>query len=135
RECLRAFLSVAVFSGMVNILMLAAPIYMLQVYDRVLSSHSVPTLVALSVFLVIAYSFQAGFEVVRSRLAVRIASLIDMRLGASLYDAVIRLANRNCSASEVHQPLRDLDQIRTFLTSPAPIAMVDLPWMPIFMGI
>jgi PrtD family type I secretion system ABC transporter len=134
-ECRRAFLSVALFSGMVNLLMLAGPLYMLQVYDRVLSSRSVPTLVALSVFLVIAYSFQGGFEVLRSRLTVRIASLLDLRLGALLYEAVIKLANRNHTSAEVHQPLRDLDQIRTFLTGTAPIAIVDLPWVPIFLAV
>jgi ATP-binding cassette, subfamily C, type I secretion system permease/ATPase len=135
KECRRAFLSVGLFSGMVNLLMLAGPLYMLQVYDRVLSSRSVPTLVALSVFLLLAYGFQAGFEVVRSRLAVRIASLLDLRLGVLLFHSVIRLANRNRSAAEAHQPLRDLDQIRTFLSSPAPIAIVDLPWMPVFLAI
>jgi ATP-binding cassette subfamily C protein len=58
RQCRRAFGSVALFSGVVNLLMLAGPLYMLQIYDRVLSSRSVPTLVALSVFLVGAYAFQ-----------------------------------------------------------------------------
>jgi PrtD family type I secretion system ABC transporter len=134
-ECRRAFLGVALFSGMVNLLMLAGPLYMLQVYDRVLSSRSIPTLVALSAVLIFAYSFQGAFEVLRSRLTVRIASLLDLRLGASLYEAVIKLANRNQTSAEVHQPLRDLDQIRTFLTSTAPIAIVDLPWVPIFLAI
>ena len=134
-ECRRAFLSVALFSAMVNLLMLAGPLYMLQVYDRVLTSKSVPTLVALSVFLIIAYGFQGGFEVLRSRLTVRIASLLDLHLGALLYEAVIKLANRNHTSAEVHQPLRDLDQIRTFLTGTAPIAIVDLPWVPIFLAV
>jgi PrtD family type I secretion system ABC transporter len=135
KECRQAFLSVALFSGVVNMLMLTGPLYMLQVYDRVLSSRSVPTLVALSFFLVIAYGFQGGFEVVRSRIAVRVASLLDLRLDLSVHDAVIRLANRNCSAAEAHQPVRDLDHIRAFLTGPAPIAIFDLPWMPIFLAI
>ena len=135
KECRRAFLSVALFSGVVNMLMLAGPLYLIQVYDRVLASRSVPTLVALSVFLVIAYGFQGGLEVVRSRLAVRIASLLDLRLGISAHDAVIRLANRNSSAAEAHQPIRDLDQIRSFLSGPGPIAILDLPWMPIFLAI
>lgn len=134
-ECRRAFLSVALFSGMVNLLMLAGPLYMLQVYDRVLTSRSISTLVALSVLLIFAYSFQAGFEVLRSRLTVRIASLFDLRLGALLYEAVIKLANRNQTSAEVHQPLRDVDQIRTFLTGTAPIAIVDLPWVPIFLAV
>ncbi len=82
RECRRGFLSVALFSAMVNLLMLAGPLYMLQVYDRVLSSRSVPTLVALSTFLLVAaYTFQGAFEVLRSQLTVRIASLLDVRLG------------------------------------------------------
>src|SRR5262249_10214804 len=124
KECRRAFLSVAMFSGVVNMLMLAGPLYLTQVSDRVLASHSVPTLVALSVLLVIAYGFQGGLEVVRSRLAVRIAALLDLRLGAAVHDAVIRLANRNFSASEAHQPVRDLDAIRAFLTGPGPIAII-----------
>jgi PrtD family type I secretion system ABC transporter len=134
-ECRRAFVSVALFSGVVNLLMLAGPLYMLQVYDRVLTSKSIPTLVALSAFLIFAYSFQSAFEVLRSRLTVRVASLLDLRLGALLYEAVIRLANRNQTSAEVHQPLRDLDQIRTFLTGTAPIAIVDLPWVPVFLAI
>ena len=135
RECRRGFLSVAVFSAMVNLLMLAGPLYMLQVYDRVLSSQSVPTLVALSILLVAAYTFQGAFEVLRSHLTARIASLLDVRLGVTLFEAVIRLTNRNFSAAQAHQPLRDLDQIRAFLTSSAPIALVDLPWMPVFLAI
>ena len=134
-ECRRAFMTVGLFSGVVNLLMLAGPLYMLQIYDRVLSSRNVPTLVALSIFLVIAYGFQAGLEVIRSRLVVRIASLLDARLGITVHDAVIRLAIQNRSAAEAHQPLRDLDQIRTFLTSPGPIAIVDLPWAPVFLAI
>ena len=135
KECRTAFWSVAIFSGAVNMLMLAGPLYMLQLYDRVLSSRSTPTLIALSAFLVAAYGFQAGLEVIRSRLVVRIASLLDFRLASNVYDAVIRLAIQNRSAAEAHQPLRDLDQIRSFLTSPGPIAIVDLPWAPIFLAI
>jgi ATP-binding cassette, subfamily C, type I secretion system permease/ATPase len=134
-ECRKAFLSVALFSGVVNMLMLAGPIYMLQVYDRVLASRSVPTLVALSLLLVLAYGFQGGLELVRSRLVVRIASLLDLRLDRSVYDAVIRLANQKRNAAEAQQPTRDLDQIRAFLTGPGPIALVDLPWAPIFLAI
>lgn len=135
QECRKAFLSVALFSGLVNLLVLTGPLYMLQVYDRVLASRSVPTLVALSVFLVVAYAFQGGLEVVRARLATRIATLLDSRLGVLGYDAVIRMANRHCGAAEAHQPLRDLDRIRAFLTGPGPIALIDLPWMPVFLAI
>src|SRR3979409_305043 len=67
RECKRVFGSVALFSGVVNLLMLAGPLYMLQIYDRVLSSRSVPTLIALSVFLVGAYVFQGALDLLRFR--------------------------------------------------------------------
>ena len=83
RDCRRAFWSVGLFSGVVNILMLAGPLYMLQIYDRVLASHSVPTLIALSVFLVGAYGFQAVLDLVRSRVVVRAAGLLDRHLGPS----------------------------------------------------
>ena len=135
KECRRAFLSVAFFSGVVNMLMLAGPLYMLQVYDRVLASRSVPTLVALSLLLVLAYAFQGGLDVIRARLVVRIASLLDLHLDRSVHEAVIRLANQNRNAVEAHQPVRDLDQIRAFFTGPGPIAIVDLPWAPFFLAI
>jgi len=135
QECRQAFMSVAVFSGVANMIMLAGPLYMLQVYDRVLASRSVPTLVALSLFLVIAYAFQGGLDVVRSRLVVRIASMLDLRLERSVHDSLIRLANQNRSSTEAHQPVRDLDQIRSFLTGPGPTAIVDLPWAPVFLAI
>src|ERR1700754_2682579 len=96
-ECKRAFGSVALFSGVVNLLMLAGPLYMLQVYDRVLASRSVPTLVALSALLIVTYAFQGGLEVIRQRLTVRIASLLDRRLDVTVHDAIIRFANRNGS--------------------------------------
>src|SRR5499427_10934850 len=87
RDCRSAFWSVAVFSAVVNILMLAGPLYMLQVYDRVLSSRSVPTLIALSVLLVGAYGFQAMLDLIRSRIVVRAAALLDRRLGSTVHAA------------------------------------------------
>ena len=77
KECRSAFGAVAVFSAAVNMLMLVGPLYMLQIYDRVLSSRSVPTLIALSLFLVGAYGFQAVLDLVRSRVVVRSAALLD----------------------------------------------------------
>src|SRR2546426_2926538 len=88
-DCRRAFASVAVFSGIVNLLMLAGPLYMLQVYDRVLSSRSVPTLIALSIFLVGAYAFQGALDLIRSRVVVRSAALLDQRLALAVHGAVI----------------------------------------------
>ncbi|SRR6266540_1291138 len=133
RDCRRAFAGVALFSGVVNLLMLAGPLYMLQIYDRVLSSRSVPTLVVLSVFLVGAYAFQGALDLIRSRVIVRAAALLDQHLAVAVHGAVIRLAIANRHPTEGPQPVRDLDQIRAFLTGAGPIAIVDLPWIPIFL--
>ncbi|MEZ5785115.1 MAG: type I secretion system permease/ATPase [Xanthobacteraceae bacterium] len=132
-ECRHAFWSVAVFSGAVNLLMLAGPLYMLQIYDRVLASRSVPTLIALTIFLVGAYTFQAGLDLVRSRIIVRGAMLLDRRLATRVHAAVLRLARQSLRAGDAHQPVRDLDQIRAFLTGAGPVAIVDMPWMPVFL--
>jgi PrtD family type I secretion system ABC transporter len=135
RECRRNFWSVTLFSGVVNLLMLAGPLYMLQVYDRVLASQSVPTLITLSILLAGAYGFQAFLDLIRSRVVVRSARLLDRHLGTVVHNAVVRLAIWSRQAGDAGQPVRDLDQIRGFLTSPGPIAIVDLPWMPAFLAI
>jgi PrtD family type I secretion system ABC transporter len=135
RDCRRAFSTVAVFSGVVNLLMLAGPLYMLQIYDRVLSSKSVPTLIALSLFLVGAYAFQGALDMLRSRVVVRSAALLDQRLALTVHGAVIRLSIANRHPGTGPQPVRDLDQIRTFLTGAGPVAIVDLPWIPVFLAI
>jgi ATP-binding cassette, subfamily C, type I secretion system permease/ATPase len=133
KECRRAFSSIAVFSAVVNILMLAGPLYMLQIYDRVLASRSVPTLVALTVFLVGALAFQGILDVIRSRIVVRAAALLDRRLATSVHAAVMQFARGRSQPGEAQQPVRDLDQICSFLTSAGPVAIVDLPWVPAFL--
>ncbi|CAM9816843.1 unnamed protein product, partial [Phaeothamnion confervicola] len=134
-DCRRAFWSVAVFSGGVNLLMLAGPLYMLQVYDRVLAARSVPTLVALTVFLVGAYAFQGALDIIRSRIVVRAGALLDRQLGTSVHAAVVKIANQSSNARDAVQPVRDLDQIRSFLSGSGPIAIVDMPWMLVFLAI
>jgi ATP-binding cassette subfamily C protein len=131
----RAFWGVALFSAIVNLLMLAGPIYMLQIYDRVLASRNVPTLVALTVFLVGAFAFQGILDLIRSRIVVRAAALLDQRLGDTIHRSVLVLGARGGNAAEAHQPIRDLDQIRAFMTGAGPTAIVDLPWIPFFLGI
>ena len=135
KECRRAFWSVSLFSCAVNMLMLAGPLYMLQVYDRVLTSRSVPTLIALSVFIAGAYAFQGFFDLIRVRVLVRASRLLDERLGTTVHAAVMQLGVRSRIAGEAQQPVRDLDAIRAFLTGSGPIAVVDLPWIPVFLAI
>jgi PrtD family type I secretion system ABC transporter len=134
-DCRRAFWGVALFSAVVNLLMLAGPIYMLQIYDRVLASRNVPTLVALTIFLVGAYAFQGILDLIRSRIVVRSAAILDERLGDTVHRSVITIGARGGNATEAHQPVRDLDQIRAFMTGAGPTAIVDLPWIPFFLAI
>src|SRR5262245_35492381 len=107
--------------------MLAGPLYMLQVMT------AVPTLVALSLLSVGAYAFQGALDLIRSRVVVRSAAVLDQRLALAVHGAVIRLAIALPQRGEGPQPVRDLDQIRTFLTGAGPIAIVDLPWVPAFL--
>jgi ATP-binding cassette subfamily C protein len=132
KDCRRVLWSVALFSAALNMLMLAGPLYMLQVYDRVLASHSVPTLIALSLLLCGAFALQAALDLIRSRMITRSAGFLDEHLSAVVHSAVIRLSAGGRQAGEAHEPIRDLDQIRTFLTGQGPIAIVDLPWIPVF---
>ena len=134
KDCRRAFRGVALFSAVVNILMLAGPLYMLQVYDRVLASHSVPTLIALSALLCGALALQATMDLIRNRVVTRSAGFLDEHLCTVVHRVVIRLsAARHIGGA--HEPARDLDQIRAFLTGQGPIAIVDLPWIPVFLVI
>jgi ATP-binding cassette subfamily C protein len=133
RECRRAFWGVGLFSSVFNLLMLTGPIYMLQIYDRVLASRSVPTLVALSLMLVTAYAFQGVLDAIRLRIVTRAAALFDSKVSSTVYRAVIAIAARNGKPETAHQPVRDLDQIRTFLTGTGPLAVLDAPWAPVFL--
>lgn len=132
-DCRQVLWSVALFSAVVNMLMLAGPLYMLQVYDRVLASHSIPTLVALSVLLCGAFALQATLDLIRGRIVTRAAGFLDAHLSGVVHAAVIRLSASGRQASDMPEPVRDLDQIRSFLTGQGPIAIVDLPWIPAFL--
>jgi ATP-binding cassette, subfamily C, bacterial PrsD len=123
---------VAIFSGVINLLMLSGSLYMLQVYDRVLPSRNVATLLGLSAMILIAYLFQAYFEAARARMLSRIGTLFDVGLQKRIYLAVATLPLRGAKAVNAQQPLRDLDQIRTFLSGVGPTAFLDMPWIPIF---
>ena len=123
-----------VISCIVNILALTGSFYMLQVYDRVLSSRSIPTLIALSSLTIALYIFQGGLEIVRAQIFVRLASRLDRKLAARAHDAVMRLPLLGGSRAEAMQPMRDVDTIRTFLAGAGPIAIFDMPWMPLYIG-
>ncbi|HTY54121.1 MAG TPA: type I secretion system permease/ATPase [Candidatus Binataceae bacterium] len=132
RASARRLGAVAIFSGVINLLMLSGSLYMLQVYDRVLPSRNAATLVGLSAIVLAAYLFQAYFEAARSRMLSRIGALFDVGLQKRIYLALATLPLRGAKAMVAQQPLRDLDQIRIFISGIGPTAFLDMPWIPIF---
>jgi ATP-binding cassette, subfamily C, bacterial PrsD len=133
RSCKRALIGVAVFSGFSNLLMLAGSLFMLEVYDRVLPSRSVPTLVGLSILVLVLYTAQGALDVVRARLLSRIGAVVDARAGRRVYDLAVRLPLLKGDTSAGLQPLRDLENIRSFISGSGPVAFFDLPWIPLYL--
>ncbi len=126
---------IALMSGVVNVLALTGSFFMLQVYDRVIPGRSVPTLVGLAVFAGTLFVFQGALELIRSRLLVRIGMALDARLSRQVYAALMRLPLRTKLGGDGLQSLRDLDQVRSFMSSAGPTALFDLPWMPLYLAI
>ncbi|MCG8559365.1 MAG: type I secretion system permease/ATPase, partial [Hyphomicrobiales bacterium] len=108
---------------------------MLQVYDRVLSSRSLSTLVGLAILAAGLYAFQAVLDIVRSRVLLRIGERFDHQVSGRVHEAVIRLPLHARLPDDGLQPLRDLDNVRGFLTGHGPTALFDLPWMPLYLAI
>jgi ATP-binding cassette, subfamily C, type I secretion system permease/ATPase len=133
RASARRLGGVAVFSGIVNLLMLSGSIYMLQVYDRVIPGRNVGTLVGLSVMIFVAYVLQGYFDALRTRMMARVGTLFDASLQQPIYMALATLPLRGVRPVLAQQPLRDLDQVRSFLSGMGPTAFLDMPWMPIFL--
>jgi PrtD family type I secretion system ABC transporter len=136
KSCRGAFLGVGLFSGAINLLTLTGSLFMLQVYDRVLPSRSLPTLVALTVLVAVLYAFQGLFEAIRMRVLARIGRTLDDRLSGQVYVAIAKLPLKAPSGSAGGlQPIHDLDSVRTFLSGMGPTALFDLPWMPLYLAL
>src|SRR5499426_246031 len=134
-SCRGAFVGIALFSGMSNILLLTGSMFMLEVYDRVLPSRSVPTLIGLAILTAALFMAQGGFDLIRSRLLGRVGASLDETLSPRIYDTMVQLPVRMGGRADSLQPLRDLDAVRSFLSSLGPTALFDLPWMPLYLTI
>ena len=133
--CRTPLLLVALFSGIINILTLSGSFYMLQVFDRVLTSRSIPTLIGLSLLLLAALALQGMLDAVRIRMLARTGAIFDIRLSPLAFAAATQILPLSGARPEqTLQPTRDLDQIRVFLGSLGPTALFDLPWMPLFIA-
>jgi len=123
----------AFFSALVNILMLTGSLYMLEVYDRVLGSGSLPTLAGLFVIVTMMYAFLAYYDFLRARILSGIASRLDRTVGPTAFRAWLRGGLDPKGADS--QPLRELDHVRAFLSGPAVNGLFDLPWMPFYLAV
>ncbi|OPB02788.1 peptidase [Pseudomonas fluorescens] len=131
-EYKRILISIGCFTTLINLLMLVPSIYMLQVYDRVLSSQNETTLVMLTLMVVGFFAFIGTLEVVRSFIVIRIGSQLERRFNLRVYKAAFE---RNLQRGQGHagQSLGDLTVIRQFITGPALFAFFDAPWFPIYL--
>ena len=129
------FVAVGLFSGVINLLALTGSFYMLQVYDRVLPSNSVPTLIGLTVLMALLYIANGFLDFIRVRVMGRVGVRVDNDVRASVFRAIRLMPLKFRKAGDGLQPIRDLDTIRGFCSGMGPTALFDLPWVPIYLFI
>lgn len=126
--------SVMLFSSFINLLMLTGPIFMLQVYDRVLGSRSEETLLALALLMAFMFLMMGLLDYVRGRVLARMGARLQMALDARVFSAVLRKAALATRPEQVANAVRDLEVVQRFIASPAFAAIFDIPWTPVFLA-
>ncbi len=132
--CKSNFIFVVIFSFFINLLMFVSPLYMIQVYDRVLASRSEVTLVMVTLLAVGLLVVYAALESIRSRILVRTGARFDKFIGKNVFSTSFR-GHLRAPGGGYSQPVRDLDTVREFLTGGGIITFCDAPWMPIFLAV
>lgn len=120
-------------SGVINVLALTGSFYMLQIYDRALASQSLPTLIALSLLAVTLYGFQGVLDISRSQILVRVGARVDEELAPVAHKVTIDMPRLGFSTAEAGERGRDVDVMRQFVSGQGLIALMDLPWMPLYL--
>lgn len=133
RACIGAFSALMTYSLCINLLMLTSSIYMMQVFDRVLVSRSGETLVMLTVIAVIALSTMAGLDIIRTRIMHKVGAWLDDQISPVVLGMSITVALGR-EGRKSPEKLRDLSEIKAFLSGPSAIPILDAPWMPVFLG-
>ena len=131
--CRSALLTVGAFSFCINLLVLTVPIYMVQLFDRVMTSRSEDTLLVLTLAAFSAFAVMATLDLIRSRILVRIGLWLDGKLSPALFAATLGPAAAGAERST--RCIRDLSQVRNFLTGAGVMALLDAPWVPLFIGL
>lgn len=136
RRYRKAWITVGFLSAVLSVLQLSGALYMMMVYDSVLPSRSIPTLIGLLAMLVVMYAFQGVFDTMRTRILGDIAAALDRewspRVQRAISDAALR--GRGVPGDGL-TPMRDLENIRSFMSGPGPGTIMDLPWIAVFLGI
>jgi ATP-binding cassette subfamily C protein EexD len=135
KACKGSFISVGIFSFFVNALMLVPTFYMLQVYGRVMTSGSIPTLVMLTIIMTLLVATMGALELVRSRIMVRVSTKLDVLLSRSVYRASFKRALDSGGMDASAQSLNDLTGLRQFMTGNGLFAFFDAPWLPIYIAV
>lgn len=132
KESRGLYWAVGIFSFFVNLLMLTGPLYMLNVYDRVLGSRSLETLLALSILVAFLYGMMGILDYSRGRVMGRVGARFQSRLDRRVFSAVLKATTLNRAPQEAATGMRDLEGVQRLITSPALMAIFDAPWTPIF---
>jgi ATP-binding cassette subfamily C protein len=119
----------------INMLMLTGPLFMIQVYDRVLASYSMPTLIVLGLFTLCLYLFFGFLEGMRSRVLARVGLWIDTKLSGLSFEVSTKAPIFLGDKSDRLRPVQDMDTIRQFICGSGPSAIMDVPWLPFYLGI
>lgn len=128
------FMAAALFSVFVNLLMLTGPLFMLQVYDRVLGSRSEETLLALCILMAFLFATMGVLDFLRGRVLARIGAAFQAQLESRVFGAVLQKASQSQNPEQVAHSLRDLDAVQKFVGSPVFTAVYDMPWTPVFLA-
>jgi ATP-binding cassette subfamily C protein PrsD len=124
-----------IFSGIINLLGLAGPLFMLEIYDRVIPSRSIPTMVALLALIAGLYAFSGFLDILRTRMLARMAATIDLQISNRVFAAIAGSSLLIKTNNDVLKPAQEADQIKAFLAGPGVAALFDLPWTPVFLAI
>lgn len=130
-----ALLAAAIFSFFINVLALAGPLFMLEIYDRVIPARSVPTLVALAALVIGIYTASGFLEIIRGRVMSRIGALVDATISRQVVAVIAGASLRTRVAGDVLKPAQEAEQIRSFISSSGPSALFDLPWLPFYLAL
>lgn len=127
------FGAIVALSAFINLLTITGSLYLMLVYDRVLPAQSLPTLFSIFAMILIAYAFYGVFDVMRSKMLADVAASLDRSLSGRVQAIEARIALERPEAREQVSPVRDLDQLRAFIASAGPPALIDLPWILLFL--